>query len=110
MMEGWAYAADNMLVHFRAVFNGNIPFSLNWEDEEIRKATKLDETSVRYLESIQGVLRRRGAYPTNVRELLADDAIQLMICVPVEVSPLEPLWYGYRGSSSPRGQLVMFLN
>jgi hypothetical protein len=60
MMEGWVHAAENMLAHFNAVYNGSVPFLLDWRDEELRKATKLDPSAVKYLESTQDVLRRRG--------------------------------------------------
>lgn len=60
MMEGWEYAAQNMLAHFRAAFGANIFLAMNWHDEQVRKTRKLDESAVKYLISTQEVLMRQG--------------------------------------------------
>jgi hypothetical protein len=60
MMESWEYGAENMLAHFRAVFNGSAPFALDVNDEETKLALKLDDTALQYLRRMQELLPGRS--------------------------------------------------
>lgn len=62
MMESWEHGAENMLAHFRAVFNGSAPFTLDVNDEETKRTMKLDDTALRYLRRTRELLPGRSLW------------------------------------------------
>jgi hypothetical protein len=62
--KSWEHAADNILAHFQAVFNGNAPFFLDLEDKELRTEAKLDDEAIAYLKRTKEILSSRGKTPT----------------------------------------------
>lgn len=70
--KSWEHAADNILAHFRAVFNGNAPFFLDLEDKDLRAEAKLDDEAIAYLKRTKEILKSRGNTQTYLITLDKD--------------------------------------
>ncbi|OAP64476.1 hypothetical protein AYL99_00448 [Fonsecaea erecta] len=60
LMEAWEHGAKNLLTHFRVIFNGTAPFTIDPEEQETWKAMKLDASALAYLQHMQGVVAKRA--------------------------------------------------
>lgn len=59
MLESWERSAKILMAHFHTICHGNIPLSVDW-NEEVRNAAEVDEQSLDFLTRLKGLVRSRG--------------------------------------------------
>lgn len=58
-MEALEYSAKNLNAHFHAICRGNIPLSMDW-NEEAQKAAEVDDQSLEFLKRLKSLVQSRG--------------------------------------------------
>ena len=109
MMDQWRVAAENILAHFHTISQGNIPFSINWDENEAQRIANVDAKAVEYLNKVRAILDERGiCLPPHAPffflfSLLCDPPKleQEITCAKPPKSLLERHWCGFRHCSSP---------
>ncbi|CAM1505884.1 Fc.00g115210.m01.CDS01 [Cosmosporella sp. VM-42] len=65
-MQRYAFSAQNLLSHFRYGLKGPVPFSLDWDKENVRKLADLDKDAIKYVKYVSANVRRRKAEFTQI--------------------------------------------
>ncbi|KAM0188240.1 hypothetical protein ACHAPI_010729 [Fusarium lateritium] len=69
-MQRYAFSAQNLVSHFRYGLKGSVPFTLDWDKENVKKLGNLDKDSVKYVKYVSGIIQTRmGEFRDNAERV-----------------------------------------
>ncbi|CAF9928416.1 MAG: hypothetical protein ALECFALPRED_004053 [Alectoria fallacina] len=75
MLESWERSAKILMAHFHTICHGNIPLSVDW-NEEVRNAAEVDEQSLDFLTRLKGLVRsREGELSVRAKGVAGDPLV-----------------------------------
>ncbi|KAF5615121.1 uncharacterized protein FTJAE_13444 [Fusarium tjaetaba] len=58
-MQRYVFSAQNLVSHFRYGLKGPVPFTLDWDKENVKKLGELDKDGVKYVKYVSAIVQRR---------------------------------------------------
>lgn len=75
MMDSWQHAAETLNAHFHAICHGNVPLTMDW-DEEAKKDANLDVQALNFLSALKVLVASHGKYLHKTCQSRADQLAQ----------------------------------
>lgn len=69
-MNYWQHSAEILIAHFHAMSQGNLPFAIDWKEED-RQAAGMDERALAFVIHLKGLVERRCMYPLQQAPLMS---------------------------------------
>ena len=60
MVGSWHHAAKALISHFHAICHGDVAFALDWDTEDQKSETSMDEESRRFVSQLKELLVADG--------------------------------------------------
>ena len=69
-MQRYVFSAQNLVSHFRYGLKGPVPFTLDWDKENVKKLGDLDKDGVKYVKYVSVIVQRRSkSVPSSISHL-----------------------------------------
>ena len=69
-MQRYVFSARNLVSHFRYGLKGPVPFTLDWDKENVKKLGDLDKDGVKYVKYVSVIVQRRSkSVPSSISHL-----------------------------------------
>jgi hypothetical protein len=61
-IQQYEHSAANLIAHFRYAYKGPVPFSLDWDNKDVKAMGEIDAEAVRFVKFVSGNVQRRSQW------------------------------------------------